>query len=146
MPPNTPVPIACWVSFDAPCASISGTTPSANASEVITIGRRRSRAASSAASASPRPCCCSCRANSTMRIAFFADSPITVIMPTLKNTSLGMPRNNTAATAPSRPSGTTSITASGIDQLSYSAASTRKASMIATGNTMKAALPWVACW
>ncbi len=41
-----------------------------------------------------------------------------VIMPTLKNTSLGRPRSMTAATAPTRPSGTTSITASGMDQLS----------------------------
>src|SRR2546427_7382868 len=34
MPPNTPVPMACWVSALAPDASISGTTPSAKASEV----------------------------------------------------------------------------------------------------------------
>ncbi|CKV06364.1 Uncharacterised protein [Mycobacterium tuberculosis] len=43
---------------------------------------------------------------------------MTVIIPTLKNTSLGMPRSRTAATAPSRPKGTTSITDSGMAQLS----------------------------
>ncbi|MNV55086.1 hypothetical protein D3C71_1473090 [compost metagenome] len=45
-----------------------------------------------------------------------------VIRPTLKNTSLGMPRKVTANTAPSTPNGTTSSTEVGIDQLSYSAA------------------------
>ena len=59
-----------------------------------------------------------CFATSTIRIAFFADRPITVIIPTLKNTSFGIPRNITAASAPIRPSGTTSITDSGIAQLS----------------------------
>ena len=42
--------------------------------------------------------------------------------------------------------GTIKITASGSTQHSYSAASTRKASRIATGNTSSAALPCVACW
>ncbi|MNH29773.1 hypothetical protein D3C79_900230 [compost metagenome] len=40
----------------------------------------------------------------------------------MKNTSLGIPRKLTAITAPSTPSGTTSSTEVGIDQLSYSAA------------------------
>ncbi|MDT4870127.1 hypothetical protein FQZ97_1051900 [compost metagenome] len=57
-----------------------------------------------------------------IKIAFFADRPIRVIRPTLKNTSFGIPRRLTAITAPSTPSGTTSNTEVGIDQLSYSAA------------------------
>src|SRR5476649_2684381 len=57
-----------------------------------------------------------------IRIAFFAERPMMVIKPTLKNTSLGIPRKVTASTAPSTPSGTTSSTEVGIDQLSYSAA------------------------
>ncbi|MNJ62938.1 hypothetical protein D3C77_587960 [compost metagenome] len=57
-----------------------------------------------------------------IRMAFFADRPIRVIKPTLKNTSLGMPRKLTAITAPSTPNGTTSSTEVGIDQLSYNAA------------------------
>ncbi|MNQ77432.1 hypothetical protein D3C85_922990 [compost metagenome] len=40
----------------------------------------------------------------------------------MKNTSLGIPRKVTASTAPSTPSGTTSSTEVGIDQLSYNAA------------------------
>ena len=75
MPPNTPVPIACWVSALAPLASIKGTTPRVNANEVIKIGRRRKRAAVTAASISVWPSACNWRANSTMRIAFFADRP-----------------------------------------------------------------------
>ncbi|MNR54747.1 hypothetical protein D3C85_1749840 [compost metagenome] len=55
-------------------------------------------------------------------MAFFAERPIVAIRPTLKYTSLGMPRSVTPSSAPSTPSGTTSSTATGIDQLSYSAA------------------------
>ena len=42
--------------------------------------------------------------------------------------------------------GTIRITASGITQLSYSAANTRKTSNKASGKTTSAALPWVICW
>ena len=45
MPPTTPVPIERRAPAPAPVASISGSTPSTKASEVITIGRKRSRAA-----------------------------------------------------------------------------------------------------
>src|SRR5690606_27223553 len=41
----------------------------------------------------------------------------------------GIPRDIDAATAPSAPNGTTSSTATGIDQLSYNAASTRQTAM-----------------
>ena len=82
------------------------------------MGRRRRRAAVTAASISVRPSACNWRANSTMRMAFLADRPMMVIMPTLKKTSLGISRSITAATVPSNPSGTTSITDSGMDQLS----------------------------
>ncbi|MNZ85505.1 hypothetical protein D3C78_1042990 [compost metagenome] len=122
MPPITPVPIACWLAELAPLAIASGTTPRMNASEVMTIGRRRRRAACTVASTRSWPSSTRLLANSMIRMAFFADRPIRVIRPTLKNTSLGMPRRVTASTAPSTPSGTTSSTAVGIDQLSYSAA------------------------
>ena len=52
------------------------------ASEVIRIGRSRMRPASIAASTIDRPRCRSCSANSTIRIAFFADSPISITRPT----------------------------------------------------------------
>ncbi|KAG1245136.1 hypothetical protein G6F65_021401 [Rhizopus arrhizus] len=64
-------------------------------------------------------------ANSTIRMAFLAASPITVTIPTWKYTSFDMPRALTSATAPSMPSGTTSMTEIGMAQLSYSAANTR---------------------
>ena len=61
-------------------------------------------------------------ANSTIRIAFFDDRPMVVSRPTWKYTSFDSPRPLAASSAPSTPSGTTSITANGTDQLSYSAA------------------------
>ncbi len=60
-----------------------------------------------------------------MRIAFFAVRPTVVNRPTWKNTSLLRSRPMVASTAPITPNGTTSITANGIDQLSYSAARQR---------------------
>src|SRR5205807_5422522 len=67
IPPNTPVPIERRAAAPAPVASTSGTTPSTNASEVITMGRKRKRAASSAASTGDNPFACSCTANPTIR-------------------------------------------------------------------------------
>ncbi|MCY1410294.1 hypothetical protein D9M71_256600 [compost metagenome] len=122
MPPITPVPMACWLAELAPVAMARGTTPRMKAREVITIGRRRRRAARTVASTRSWPSSTRCLANSMIRIAFLADRPIRVIRPTLKNTSLGIPRKVTANTAPSTPSGTTSNTEVGIDQLSYNAA------------------------
>ena len=84
MPPTTPVPIERRAAAPAPVESISGITPSTKASEVMTIGRKRSRAALSAASVavlpSRKPCC----ANSTIRIAFFAARPISTTRPIWK--------------------------------------------------------------
>ncbi|EXI75816.1 MAG: hypothetical protein AW07_00743 [Candidatus Accumulibacter sp. SK-11] len=54
----------------------SGTTPRMKASEVMTIGRKRRRVASIAASVGAMPAAVSRRANSTMRIAFFAASAV----------------------------------------------------------------------
>ena len=85
--------------------------------EVMMIGRKRRRAASMAASRRLCPCSQSSLANSTMRIAFFAERPMMVIRPTLKYTSLDIPLTITASTAPMAPIGTISITDSGIDQL-----------------------------
>ena len=47
-------------------------------------GAKLARAASTAASRIPRPCISRSRANSTMRIAFFADTPIVVMRPTCR--------------------------------------------------------------
>ncbi|MNL45199.1 hypothetical protein D3C87_1678260 [compost metagenome] len=51
-------------------------------------------------------------------MAFFAARPMVVNSPTRKYTSLDSPRRLVASKAPMIPSGTTSTTAIGIDQLS----------------------------
>ena len=114
----TPVPMAWRLLAPAPVEIAKGNTPPTNAIEVIRMGRKRSRQASSVASTNSLPCDCSSRANSMIRMAFLAESPMMAISPTLKYTSLGSPRSVTASTAPSIPSGTTRSTATGMDQLS----------------------------
>ena len=118
MPPITPVPMARWLAEPAPEETTSGNTPRMKAIEVMRIGRKRRCTASSVASITPLPCATRSLANSMIRMAFLAERPITVIRPTLKNTSFGMSRIVAPSTAPSTPSGTASSTASGIDQLS----------------------------
>ena len=82
MPPATAVPTEWRASWPAPVANTSGSTPRMKASEVIRIGRKRSLDASIAASTMVIPRSRSCSANSTIRIAFFADSPISMTRPT----------------------------------------------------------------
>jgi hypothetical protein len=118
MPPITAKPMAFWLPAPAPFARASGRTPRTNARDVMRIGRSRMRAASSAAWAASMPRSCSALANSTMRIAFFAERPIVVSRPTWKYTSFARPPSRVADTAPMTPSGTTSMTETGIDQLS----------------------------
>ena len=76
-----------------------------------------------------------------IRMAFFADRPMMVIRPIWKYTSAVRPRMYTPISTPSTPSGTTRITASGIDQLSYSAASARNTARMAKAYRMMAWLP-----
>ncbi|MNO06725.1 hypothetical protein D3C81_2286250 [compost metagenome] len=73
-------------------------------------------------------------------------SPINTTSPTCTNTLLSPPVSQTPNSADSMVIGTIRITANGSVQLSYSAASARKANSTATGNTIIAALPWVDCW
>lgn len=65
-----------------------------------------------------------------INMAFFAASPTVVSRPTWKKTSFDNPRSNTAPMVPKIPSGTTSMTENGIDQLSYSAARHRNTTII----------------
>ena len=88
MPPTTPVPMARWLAEPAPVARNSGTTPSVKAMEVMMMGRNRRWAAASAASTTLLPWACRSLANSMIRMAFLADSPMMVISPTWKYTSL----------------------------------------------------------
>ncbi|MCY1179478.1 hypothetical protein D9M73_198820 [compost metagenome] len=127
--------MACWLPAPAPLAMVNGTTPRMNASEVMMIGRRRMRHASIAASYRLRPCSCSSLANSTIKMAFFAARPMVVNRPTRKYTSLDRPRRLVAISAPMMPSGTTSSTAIGIDQLSYSAARHRNTNSTERANS-----------
>ncbi len=46
MPPNTTVPIDCWLAAPAPSAVTSGSTPRMKAKEVMRMGRNRRRVAS----------------------------------------------------------------------------------------------------
>ena len=83
IPPNTTVPMACWLAAPAPVATISGTTPRMKANEVITMGRNRRRVASTAASVMDMPSrSCRSRANSTIRMAFLLASAIISTRPT----------------------------------------------------------------
>ncbi|MNC59873.1 hypothetical protein D3C75_1097110 [compost metagenome] len=73
-------------SAPAPLARISGITPRMKANEVMMIGRKRNRAAASAASTGPLPFSISVRANSTIRMAFFAARPMSITRPICANT------------------------------------------------------------
>ena len=82
MPENTVMPITLRASAPAPDAVSSGTTPRMNAKAVIRIGRKRSFAAEQRRlHQRPCPASCSIFANSTIRIAFFAARPISMIRP-----------------------------------------------------------------
>ncbi len=76
IPTMTTVPRIRLETAPAPVAIQSGEDPRMKAKDVIRIGRRRKRAPSSAASSKSRPFSNSAFANSTIRIAFFAASPI----------------------------------------------------------------------
>ena len=81
IPPNTVVPRDCRLAAPAPAATTSGDTPRMNASAVIRIGRSRSFTACIAASSTVLPSSRSRLANSTIRMAFLADSPISITSP-----------------------------------------------------------------
>ena len=84
VPPMMPVPIATRLLAPAPVAMASGSTPAINASEVMTIGRRRVCAARIAARESEYPSSTADSANSTIRMAFFDDRPMVVSSATWK--------------------------------------------------------------
>lgn len=73
-----PVPIAMRLFAPAPVDNASGKTPAINAIDVIRIGRNRVFAAEIAAADNDWPCLTAASANSTIRMAFFDDSPMVV--------------------------------------------------------------------
>lgn len=84
MPKKTPVPIPWRLAEPGPEAKTSGSMPRMKASEVITMGRKRSRAAVSAAETTSRPFSTSSLANSTIRMAFLATRPTSITSPIWK--------------------------------------------------------------
>ena len=132
MPLKTAVPSVRRISAPAPSASTSGTTPRMKANEVIMIGRSRSRQASSVASRPATPASRCCLANSTIRMAFLLASPTSTTKPICVKMLMSIRARATPAIEHSRHIGTTRITASGSDQLSYWAASTRNTSTTAS--------------
>ena len=84
IPPTTVVPIICLLALPAPELRAKGKVPTINAKEVITMGLNLKLAASIVASKSYIPSLNLSIANSTIKIAFFADNPTSVISPTWK--------------------------------------------------------------
>ena len=145
MPANTAVPSDCLISAPAPVANTSGATPNTKASDVIRIGRNRVRAALTAASAAEAPLSSAWRANSTIRIAFFAANPTRTTKPICASTSIGMPRIDSPVTEANRHIGTIITTASGNFQLSYCADSTRKTNNADAPNISNDDVPGCCC-
>ena len=145
MPANTAVPSEWRISAPAPVATTSGKTPRMKANDVIRIGRSRSREASTVASKRGLPSWCNCLANSTMRMAFLHANPTSTTRPICTKMSTDRCANSTPATEHSRHIGTTRMTASGSDQLSYRADSARKTASTASANTTTVVLPSRIC-
>ena len=81
MPPITTVPRTCREMAPAPVAVHKGTQPRMNANAVIKIGRNLTFAPDRAASINVLPFSCSTLANSTIRMAFLADRPMSMTRP-----------------------------------------------------------------
>ena len=114
IPPTTHVPMSCRPLAPAPVDTTIGKTPRMKANEVMMMGRKRSRAASSTALWRLRPLRCSVTANSTMRIAFFAVSPMMAMRPDLEIDVVRQTRGRSVASVlPMRPTGTANSTDSG---------------------------------
>ena len=118
MPPMTVVPITLRATAPEPLASQRGTHPRMNAKEVIRMGLSLIFAPSSAASSSGTPCSYRVRANSTINMAFLAESPISMIRPIWANTLFSIRRAYRVAYAPNTATGTPRRTLNGSDQLS----------------------------
>ena len=141
MPLKTAVPSVRRISAPAPCETIKGSTPRMKANDVITIGRKRNVQASRVASRRGLPFCRCCLANSTMRMAFLLASPTSTTKPTWVKIFMSMPATLTPVSALNRHMGTTRITASGNDQLSYCAASVRNTMTTAKAKIVIAVFP-----
>src|SRR5437868_2062648 len=141
MPLNTARPSERRIPAPAPSAITKGTTPKMKANEVSRIGRRRSRTASSVASRGALPSSRCCLANSTMRMAFLLARPTSTTKPICVKMFTSIRARVTPTMEQSRHIGTTRMTASGSDQLSYWAASTRNTATTDAKKAKTAVLP-----
>ena len=80
-----------------------------------------------------------------MRIAFLLAKPTSTTKPICVKMFTSSPAKVTAVMEHNRHIGTTRMTASGSDQLSYCAASTRKTNITASPNTKSEVLPALFC-
>src|ERR1700712_3723342 len=122
IPPKTVQPIVLRATELAPVAKANGITPNIKAMDVIKIGRNRNFTESNVAAIIGMPLSTLSFANSTIKMAFFADKPINVIKPICAYTllvSLGIKVK--VKMAPNTPIGTANNTENGTDQLSYKA-------------------------
>jgi len=146
IPMQTVTPMTFRASAMAPEANIRGATPRIKANAVMRMGRRRSLAASIAASTAPMPDSRCDLANSTMRMAFLAARPMSVIMPIWAKTLFTklppmtcgriVRRVQRPAMAPKSAKGVPSRTLKGKDQLSYCAARMKKTTTSAKRKTI----------
>ncbi len=81
IPPNTVNPIVLRATAPAPVANTNGITPKINAMDVIKMGRNLSLTASTVDCINSSPLSTLTLAYSTIRIAFLAARPISVIKP-----------------------------------------------------------------
>ena len=81
IPNTTAAPNAIRLCAPAPVANNNGITPSTKAKDVIRIGRKRTCPASKAASRIELPSARKSRANSTIKIPFFAESATSRMIP-----------------------------------------------------------------
>ena len=81
IPPATVQPMVFRASAPAPDEKANGNTPRMKASDVMIIGRRRNCTASSVAATMSIPRSTRSFANSTISMAFFVASPMSVINP-----------------------------------------------------------------
>jgi hypothetical protein len=81
MPVNTAMPIDLRALAPAPVATTRGAPPRMKANDVMMSGRNRDFAPATAASAMDMPLARISRANSTIRMAFFADNAISRMRP-----------------------------------------------------------------
>ena len=142
----TTVPSVLRAVAPDPDANHNGMQPRMKANDVIRIGRNRMAAPVCAASMSDLPFSNSVFANATIKIAFFAASPMSMIKPICANTLFCNDRTFSARNAPKIAVGVPSNTLKGSDQLSYCAARIKNTQNSDSPNIVTGLTPCAACF